>query len=265
MERRSWTRDELIAAFNLYCRLRFGQCHSRNPDVIELAELLGRTPAAVAMKLVNFASLDPAHRSRGVQGLGNAARLDRQIWDEFSQNWEELALESERVLGALRGDNAEDQPTRAPSAGEMERLLAGAEGTATEGTRLTRVRLAQSFFRRAVLASYDGHCSVCRLASEPLLVASHIVPWAARVDLRVNPRNGICLCALHDRAFDRGLVSVDVGFFLRVSRRLLSMRDDPVIAQMFVSYADSPITLPEKFHPDPEYLAYHFQTIFQAV
>jgi putative restriction endonuclease len=251
-------------AFNLYCKLRFGQCHARNPEVVALAELLGRTPAAVAMKLVNFASFDPAHQARGVRGLGNAARLDRQIWDEFNHNWEELAVESERALAGLGQVEEQDHPPAGLSGPDAEEFGADSGARPTEGGRWTRVRLAQAFFRRAVLASYGSSCCICRLATEPLLVASHIVPWATRIDLRVNPRNGMCLCALHDRAFDRGLISVDVGLIVRVSPQLSSLRSDRVVAQMFLGYADSPITLPEKFQPDPEYLAYHFQTIFQA-
>lgn len=55
-----WTRAQLKLAFYWYCQLEFGKLHSRNRDIIELAQLIGRTPGAVAMKLVNFASLDPA-------------------------------------------------------------------------------------------------------------------------------------------------------------------------------------------------------------
>lgn len=53
-----WTKDELRLAFNLYCQLPFGRLHSKNPEIIELAKLIRRTPSSVAMKLVNFASLE---------------------------------------------------------------------------------------------------------------------------------------------------------------------------------------------------------------
>ncbi len=55
-----WTKEQLKLAFYLYCQLAFGRLHSRNPEIIQLAKLIGRTPGTVAMKLVNFASLDPA-------------------------------------------------------------------------------------------------------------------------------------------------------------------------------------------------------------
>ncbi len=59
MPRRDWTREELIVAFNLYCKIPFGRIHIRNPLVIELARAIGRTPSAVSWKLANFARLDP--------------------------------------------------------------------------------------------------------------------------------------------------------------------------------------------------------------
>jgi hypothetical protein len=57
---KKWTPEQLKLAFFLYCQLPFGKLHSRNPEIVKLARIIGRTPSAVAMKLVNFASLDPA-------------------------------------------------------------------------------------------------------------------------------------------------------------------------------------------------------------
>jgi hypothetical protein len=39
-----WTKEELILAVNLYCKLPFGRLHHRNPEIIDLASLIGRTP-----------------------------------------------------------------------------------------------------------------------------------------------------------------------------------------------------------------------------
>jgi putative restriction endonuclease len=54
MERRNWTRNELIVAFNLYCRTPFGRIDRRNPEIIALAAALDRTPSAVSWKLANL-------------------------------------------------------------------------------------------------------------------------------------------------------------------------------------------------------------------
>lgn len=64
-----WTKEELILAFNLYLKIAFGKTYARNPKIIELANLLGRTPASIVMRLGNFASIDPYHQNRGVGGL----------------------------------------------------------------------------------------------------------------------------------------------------------------------------------------------------
>jgi putative restriction endonuclease len=78
-----WSRDELILAINLYCKLPFGRLHRGNSGVIHLAKLIGRTSNSVAYKLVNFASLDPSLKARGIKGASNASNLDKEIWNEF--------------------------------------------------------------------------------------------------------------------------------------------------------------------------------------
>ena len=87
-------RDELVVAINLYTRLSFGQLHSRNPLIVAIAALLGRSPGSLSMKLCNLASLDPAVTGRGRAGLTGASRLDRQVWEEFQSDWESMAVES---------------------------------------------------------------------------------------------------------------------------------------------------------------------------
>ena len=67
-EARRWTRKELLIVLNLYEKLRFGQFHSRQPVIIEVAEKMQRTPGSLAMKLSNLASLDPKLKARGIVG-----------------------------------------------------------------------------------------------------------------------------------------------------------------------------------------------------
>jgi putative restriction endonuclease len=95
---RLWTEEESILAINLYCKIPFGQMHSRNADVIELASLIGRSPSSIARKLGNFASFDPKLKERGVRGLPNVSKLDIQIWQQYMQDWDEQFFESENYL-----------------------------------------------------------------------------------------------------------------------------------------------------------------------
>ena len=65
MTKKLWSRDELILALNLYLKLQFGKLHSRTPEIIHLAAFIDRTAGSVAMRLNNFASVDPYHQQRG--------------------------------------------------------------------------------------------------------------------------------------------------------------------------------------------------------
>src|ERR1700712_569905 len=92
-----WTRAELLVALNLYHKLTFGQLHSRNPAIIELAAKLERGANSMAMKLCNFASLDPALKLRGIKGLEGASALDRSTWTEFHADLNETVPASEEA------------------------------------------------------------------------------------------------------------------------------------------------------------------------
>jgi hypothetical protein len=257
---RNWTRDELIVAFNLYCKLHFGQMHHRNPAVVELARLLERTPNAVAMRLSNFASLDPFHQNRGVSGLKNIGPFAAAIWHEFDSNWNQLGAESERAYRRLLGQN--DGTIDIPESEVDQTSATTTSARETQTQRMLTVRLGQAFFRDVVLVSYDHRCCICDLPDNRLLVASHIVPWAQREDLRVNPCNGLCLCALHDRAFDRGLISVDPQLMLNVSPQLRQHLPHAILEQMFVAFEGQPIQRPEKFVPDTDCLRFHQEHVF---
>ena len=95
MERRNWTRDELIVAFNLYCKIPFSKINKNHLLIKDLAEAIGRTPSAVAWKLANFASLDPTLQERDIKGASNFGKLDKQIFNELYNDWNNLGYRSE--------------------------------------------------------------------------------------------------------------------------------------------------------------------------
>ena len=252
-----WQRKELLAAFALYCQMPFGKMHRSNPDVIRLANLIGRTPSSVAMKLVNFASLDPAITSTGRHGLGNASSADKKIWDEFHKDWEQLALESANVIKPLsKNQDVVDQ--EAENMGFLEHV--NYEG-ATKAV-LTTVRIKQSFFRRAVLSSYQNRCCISSLKEPKLLIASHIVPWSIDKANRLNPRNGLCLSALHDRAFDLGLITITPKYLIKVSKQMKTHAGIAMIKTAIMEFDGTRIQLPEKFWPSQEFLEWHNKNIF---
>jgi len=253
-----WTKDQLKLAFHLYCQLPFGKLHSRNPEVIQLAELIGRTPSAVAMKLVNFASLDPAITSTGRKGLDGASKLDREIWADFHADWEGLALECEQ----LREQFGLLPPAEIADEASLDELPIPSDFTGETRRVFTEQRIKQNFFRRAVLASYRGRCCMSGLSEPRLLIASHIVPWSKDKANRLNPSNGLCLSALHDRAFDKGLLTVSAESKILVSPQLLSNCGNNPLSQALNGLNGMTISLPERFFPQIDFFKYHNENIF---
>jgi len=256
-ERRDWSRNELLVALKLYCELPFGKMHSRNPDIIRHAAMIGRTPSALAMKLTNFASLDPEIRSTGRKGLSGASQADRRIWDEMVSNWNRLAIEIAESDGSLEADYATLEKTTSEAIDEDPTCYIG-------GTReaVIEARIGQNFFRKAVLSAYEYKCCISGLAVSELLVASHIVPWRNDAENRLNPRNGLCLSAIHDRAFDLGLITVSENLRVVLSTKLKKMKESRYIQETFVRYEDCEIQRPEKFSPHIDFLRHHRETTF---
>lgn len=211
--------------------------HQRNPDVVALAHEIGRTASSVALKLVNLASLD---ESLPQKGMANASALDRVVWREFI--------------------SAEVTPSRNPEYTFPEPAYGQfAEGSGADLPTQSTRRVGQSLFRDAVLTSYQGRCAITGIDDRRLLNASHIVGWAGDTDNRMNLRNGICLGALHDRAFDRHLISFDAEW------RMLVRKDVPDAAwTALLRGASTHLSMPERFLPDPALLARHREVFDRA-
>lgn len=247
-QNKDWTREEHILTFNLYCKIPFGRQHSRAPEIIELSKVLKRSPNSVAMKLNNIARLDPELKARGIKGLSRGAKGEEEVWAEFDHNPEALAFESERLLAQFTGRKLEEV------AGIDEDDLPK-EGLERE--RMVRVRVNQHFFRAAILAAYDYKCCITGLAIPELLVASHIVPWAKDAKQRMNLHNGLCLNALHDRAFDRGLMFIDQALSVRFHQKLIASETRDSGLDWLLRYEGKPICLPKRFRPDVIFLENH--------
>jgi len=193
-----WTREELILAINLYCKLPFGKMHKGNSEIIKFANLINRTPSSIALKLGNFASFDPTLKERGIKGASNASKLDKKIWDEFYNNWDAALLESERLLAEFKHTTIE----------KLNKVDIREIKQGLEKEKLIKVRVNQSIFRTMMLATYNSKCCITQIDSLELLVASHIVPWSKDEKNRLNPMNGLLLNALHDKAFENGLITI---------------------------------------------------------
>lgn len=244
-----WTKEESILAINLYSKIPFGVMHSRNPDIIELANLIGRSPSAVARKLGNFASLDPKLKERGIGGLPNISKLDEIVWNEYMQDWEEQFFEGEKLL-------AKKKHTTIEKLYEMDLdNLPVSEGKERE--RSIMVRVNQIEFRKIVLTNFNNKCCITGLNITELLVASHIVPWSKDKKNRLSPKNGLALNALHDKAFDRHLITVTEDLKIKISARFYKHKEILSIKQNFIDYDGQSLIAPKKFYPDAEFLRMH--------
>ena len=243
MAQKLWTRDEEIIVFNLYCKIPFNQSSKNHPEVIRIAKLINRTPSAVNMKIGNFGSLDKTLRARGVVGLANRSKLDAQIWAEFNNHWDELAFESERLIADLQG--------------ERDKF-----STVGEESVAARRKVNQDFFQQAVFASYQNVCCITGLNVSELLIASRIKSVGDECE-RTNPANGLCLNALHGKAFDLGFITVTPDYKIHVATNIFDVCDNVAVEKFFRAYDGQQIALPEKFAPPKIFLEYHNDAVFR--
>ncbi|HTN33795.1 MAG TPA: HNH endonuclease [Marinobacter sp.] len=253
--RKDWTRFDRLIALGLYCELPFGKFYQRQPRIIEVAQKLGRTPSSLAMKLSNFASLDPVITGSGRKGLEGASIADRELWQEFMQQSSKVM---EEVLQALESLGEGEELTE----GELLENLLPANYHGESIATMTMRRKGQNLFRKAVLSAYDYQCCITGVTDTRLLVASHIKPWAADEQNRLNPHNGLCLSTFYDRAFDVGLITFSVDYRLMISPELERQRSNNHIRETFLERAGTTIKLPDKFSPLPEFMHWHRESLF---
>ena len=248
----NWTREELILAFNLYLKLPFGQMDEDTHEVKELSKILGRrTPGAVAMRLGNYAHVDPYHQGRGVIGLKNGIRQVQPIWDEFIGNQQDLVFESERILADYQHTTIEE--TYPEIIFDLKDLVGEVK------IRAVKVRVNQSVFRKMILKTYTNRCAISGIDLPELLIAGHIIPWAKDERERLNPENGLCLSNLYDRAYEKGLICIDTDFKLLISRRLKAESSKEFYQEFFGRFENQPIQVPRSYQPKKEFLEYRLK------
>ena len=257
--RLAWNRQQLLVAFHLYCQMPFGKLHSRNPEIIKYAGLINRTPSALAMKLGNIASLDPAITSTGRKGLKAASSADKAMWQEMQNDWENFVIESSQAISSIDIEKQAESNLAAQQY-ENEQI----DYTGSNKTIQSQARIGQGFFRKAVLSAYNYRCCITGLSIPSLLVASHIIPWRDDATNRLNPSNGLALSMLHDKAFDIGLITINEDMTVRVSQnKFITEKSDSFYQSALQSYAGKAIFRPEKFQPHKDFLAYHREFVFE--
>lgn len=257
MARDNWNREQLIVALNLYWKIPYNKISgSSNSLIQQTASMIKRTPAALAYKLMNFTSLDAEKQKIGNKGKSAASLSDKQIWDEYFGKWEKLALDSSAILSVIQNKPIDKLL-------ELEDDFEFIEGK--EKIRLIKTRVNQNDFRQRILASYNEKCCITGISFTSLLVASHIIPWSKNEQERLNPRNGICLNNFHDKAFDKGLITITSDYRVKLSDSILKKSKESYVQKYFIEYQNQPIILPDRFSPSIEFLEYHHQNIFNRL
>ena len=191
-------------------------------------------------------------------GLSHTSKLDKEIYDEFANNIEELSYYAQNILAQLQNTTVKDL---LPDL-QLDNLPLG-----MDKEQQTKVRIGQYFFRMSVLMSYGNACCVTGLNNRELLVASHIKPWSVSntETERTNPCNGLCLNSMHDKAFDKGLITIDKNYHIVNSRFIKDAVMDDKTRKWFSFYDGKEIILPDKFLPGKEFIEYHNDVIFKGV
>jgi putative restriction endonuclease len=127
--------------------------------------------------------------------------------------------------------------------------------------QLVKVRVNQCLFRKAILASYNNTCCITGIQQPELLIAGHIRPWGLDEKNRLNPSNGILLNALHDKAFENGLITITKEYKVKISSVLKKQPKET--SDLFLRYDGKPIQLPSRFLPELSFLKYHFEDRFK--
>jgi putative restriction endonuclease len=249
----NWQEFELILALRLYYQLPFGKMHKGNKDIIKLSEIIKRTPSSVAMKLSNFARLDTNLQKRQIKGLINGSKYDKIVWDMYG-NTDVLEKKSIEIIENLKNP-------------ELIKLFINDETLNIKISNklglISKGREKQSFFRKLVLSNFNNKCCITGLSITPLLVASHIVPWSKNKEHRLNPKNGFLFNSIHDKAFDRGYITINKDFKIILSDEIKKLEKTLFLMQNFYYYENKKITLPEKYLPTEDLIEYHNKYIFK--
>ncbi len=240
-----WTEEETIVALYIYCQIPFGKIHTGNSKVIDLSKKIDHSVNSVAMKLCNFANLDPDLTQKGLKGT---SKLDKKVFDYYYQHWDELAIKAEEILKRWETEPIFSKaiPTSIPEGKEREVI--------------TKQRINQRFFSDAVKASYDYRCCISGVGQKELLDACHIVEWAEDEANRTNPSNGLCMTPFFHRAYDTNLMAITPDYEIIISDKLIDdNKSKKETTDYLASLNHQTILLPSKFYPDKALLDRHYQ------
>ncbi len=244
-----WTWEETVIAFNVYCKIPFKDSSKTNPLIIRYAKLIGRTPSALNMKIGNLGRLDPKLKERGIAGLAHGAKVEQEVWNEFYKNPDKFVYESECLIAKYAKTDV----------WSVANIDVGNLPEGKERLALVKQRVNQSFFRSAVMCSYNNRCCISGVGNPELLEACHIVDWSDDKTNRSNPENGLCLNSLFHKAYDKYLISITPDYNVIISEEMIERTEDGTFKDYLRGLQNRKLIMPNRFYPNPDFLDDHYR------
>jgi len=155
-----------------------------------------------------------------------------------------------------------DQPTHIDEYANKTYELELESDYAIENRKIEiKARQKQSLFRAKVLNNFGHQCCLSDTKEQDLLIASHIIPWAERIQTRLNPSNGLCLSYVYDKLFDEGYFSLRDDFRIIISERTSELSQS--IQSILVPINGEKIREPKIYPISTDYLEYHRMNKFK--
>lgn len=200
--------------------------------------------------------LSERRRARGKVGMTLASKMDKMVWAEYSSAGDELGEEATEVFF----NHFDFEETLSD---ELKETIGSDLPEGKEREAIVSMRANQEFFRNTLLANYNSRCCLTRLSNKVLLVASHIKPWKVSDPKteRLAFDNGLLLNVLHDKAFDRGLITITKDLSIVVSG--VVGHETPDDEYLWRDNGE-PIALPKRFAPRAEFIEHHNDMVFKG-
>ncbi|MFZ2835823.1 MAG: HNH endonuclease [Candidatus Saccharimonadales bacterium] len=129
-----------------------------------------------------------------------------------------------------------------------------------DDTSTVKTRPWQRAWSQRVKDNYGFKCAMCDMSTPGFLIGSHIKPVSIDKDNRMNPSNGLCLCVLHDKAFDQGYITVQDNGVIVMSPLI---EKDIRLKNMLGDITKNKINKPMNYKIDNDFLTYHRVNIFK--
>lgn len=209
-----------------------------------------------------------AHKSSLLKGNVHGGLLD-DYYAAFRENREVALQVADMLIDAHFPSSYRDDILRATGIVESGREAPRTQLEVRDDVgeyQIARRRKRHPEFRWAVLSAYRDQCAVCgldiRLAGQPIAVEAAHIHWlkdAGPWDVR----NGLALCVLHHRLFDRGAFTVMRDYRVVVANQVEGFGSQDALVR-FNGQPLQVIPLHRDLRPDSRYLSWHSREVFRA-